>query len=81
MQSWTPGVRHVPSPLQVPAVFNLSPLQDGGTQTVSAAYSAQPPKPSHVPVVPQLDGVCIAQMPCGSGPPTSMGQQVPIRAG
>jgi hypothetical protein len=36
-QSWTPALRQVPSPSQVPAVFIRSPLHDGGTQTVSAA--------------------------------------------
>jgi hypothetical protein len=36
-QSWMPGLRQVPRPSQVPAVLRRSPLQEGATQTVSAA--------------------------------------------
>jgi hypothetical protein len=37
-QPCTPGVRHVPRPLHVPAVLRRSPpLHDGATQIVSAA--------------------------------------------
>jgi len=45
-----PGMRQVPSPLQVPAVFRRFPLQEGATQTVSAANSEHPPTPSQLPV-------------------------------
>jgi hypothetical protein len=36
-QFWTPGARHTPWPLHVPAVSRRSPEQAGGTQIVSAA--------------------------------------------
>jgi hypothetical protein len=65
--------------LHVPAVFRRSPLHDCGTQTVSAAYSAQPPMPSHAPVVPHVAASWLWQTPCGSGFPASIGQQVPGR--
>jgi hypothetical protein len=79
-QFCTPGVRQVPSPLQVPGVFMRSPAaHDAGTQTVSGAYRAQPPMPSHAPVVPQVEAVSLAHIPCGSGFPASVGQQVPGR--
>lgn len=77
--SWTPGIRQVPSPSQVPAVFTRFPLQVGGTQTVSAAYLAQPPTPSQVPVWPQVDLSVVAQTLCGSTAPRGVGPQVPIR--
>jgi len=79
-QSCTPGVRQVPSPLHVPGVFSRSPAaHDAGTQTVSGANSAQPPMPSHAPVVPQVEAAWLTHMPCGSGFPASVGQQVPGR--
>ena len=34
-QFCTPGIRQLPSPLQVPAVFRRSPAHAGGTHTVS----------------------------------------------
>jgi len=60
-------------------VIRRSPLQAGALQRIWAAKRAQPPTPSQAPVVPQVAGACIAQMLCGSGPPTSVGQQVPPR--
>src|SRR4029078_12968509 len=56
-----------------------SPLRDGPVQTVCAANLAQPPRPSHAPVVPQVAGICTTHMPWGSAPPTSIAQQVPPR--
>jgi hypothetical protein len=76
----TPGVRQVPMPLHVPAVFRRSPpLQVGATQTVSAAYSAQPPMPSHVPVCPHDAAPLSLQIACGSALPASTGQHAPER--
>jgi hypothetical protein len=77
--SWTPGARQVPSPLQVPAVFTRLPLQVGGTQTVSAAYLAQPPTPSQLPVCPQVDLSVTEHTLWGSSAPRGVGPQVPIR--
>jgi len=60
-------------------VLSRSPLHDGGTQIVSAAYTAQPPMPSQAPVCPH-DGCPLSlQTPWGSSPPVSTGQQVPTR--
>lgn len=69
----------MPSPSQVPAVFRRSPLQEGATQTVSAANLAHPPIPSQRPVWPQVAEVVGVQIWCGSGLPTAIGQQVPMR--
>jgi hypothetical protein len=45
----------------VPAVFSRLPLQVAGRQTVSAAYLAQPPMPSQLPVWPQVALAVVAQ--------------------
>lgn len=74
-----PWGRQVPSPLQVPGVFIRSPVHEGATQTVSAAYLAQPPRPSQVPVWPQVDGSVAVQILWGSPAPSAVGQQVPTR--
>jgi len=66
-------------PLHVPAVIRRSPLHAGAVQTIWAAKRAQPPTPSHEPVMPQVAGACTWQTPCGSAPPTSIGQQLPPR--
>jgi hypothetical protein len=60
-------------------VLSRSPLQDGAVHTVWGAKRAQPPIPSHAPVVPQVAGACTTQMLWGSAPPTSVGQHVPTR--
>jgi hypothetical protein len=78
-QFCTPGARQVPEPSQVPAVSRRVPAHDGGEQIVSAAYIAQPPKPSHVPVWPHEATPSSLQTPCGSGMPGSTGQHVPTR--
>jgi hypothetical protein len=80
-QFCTPGIRQLPRPLHVPAVFSRSPAHAGGTHTVSARKRAQPPIPSQAPVVPQVLGACTAQMPRGSGLLVSTGQHVPSRPG
>ena len=56
-----------------------SPVQEGETQTVSAAYLAQPPRPSHAPVWPQVALSVAVQTLCGSAAPWAVGQQVPTR--
>ena len=66
-------------PSQVPAVLSRSPLHDGATQTVSAAYLEQPPIPSQTPDCPQVDAGPCAQMPWGSAAARVVGQQVPTR--
>ena len=60
-------------------MFIRSPVQDGETQTVSAAYLAQPPRPSQAPVWPQLDLSVAVQTLWGSAIPMAVGQQVPMR--
>ncbi len=74
-----PCARQVPRPSQVPAVFMRSPVQEGDTQTVSAAYFEQPPNPSQAPVCPQVDWSVAVQTLCGSLTPMAVGQQVPTR--
>ena len=66
-------------PSQVPAVLSRSPLHDGATQTVSAAYLEHPPIPSQTPDCPQLDAGLCAQSPWGSAAPSVVGPQVPSR--
>jgi hypothetical protein len=60
-------------------VFSRFPLQVAGRQTVSAAYFAQPPMPSQLPVWPQVDLSVAVQTLCGSSAPSEVGQQVPMR--
>ena len=79
VQSCSPGGLHVPTPSQVPAVLRRSPAHDGSEHTVSAAYFAHAPKPSHAPVCPQLVAPMSLQTLRGSGLPASMGQHVPKR--
>jgi hypothetical protein len=78
-QSCTPGDRQAPRPSQVPAVLSRSPLHDGATQTVSAAYLEHPPIPSQTPDCPQLDAGLCAHRRWGSAAPWVVGQQVPSR--
>jgi hypothetical protein len=49
-------------------------------QIVSAAYLAQPPRPSQAPVWPQVDRSVATQTLWGSAIPIAVGQQVPRRA-
>lgn len=78
-QSCSPGDRQAPTPSQVPAVLSRTPLHDGATQTVWAAYLEQPPIPSQTPDCPQLDAGLRAQIPRGSAAPSVVGPQVPSR--
>jgi hypothetical protein len=43
-----------PWPSHVPAVLRRVPAHEGSEHTVSGAYFAQAPNPSHAPVSPQL---------------------------
>ena len=74
-----PCARQVPSPSQVPGVFIRSQVHEGATQTVSAAYFAQPPSPSQAPVWPHVDLSVAVQTLWGSVAPSAVGQQVPTR--
>jgi hypothetical protein len=76
-QATTPGARQVPSPSQVPAVFSFPLLHEGALQTVSTAYLAHPPEPSHTPVSPQVEGSAFTQIARGSATPAAIGPQVP----
>ena len=63
-------------PLQVRAGEYVDPVQDWVAQTVPLAYSRQPPAPSQVPSVPQLDAPLSAHWLKGSVP-TAAKVQVP----
>jgi hypothetical protein len=73
--------RHVPLPSHVPAVLRRVPVHEGAMHWVSAAYSSQPPKPSHVPVCPHEVAPWSLHWPRGSGTPWSTAQHVPMRPG
>ena len=77
----SPGARQVPRPSQVAAVFSRFPEQTGATHCVSTGYRAQPPTPSHLPLVPQLAAPLSWQTPFGSATPGSIGQHIPSREG
>jgi len=47
--------RQVPLPSQWRAAVCAPMLQDAGTQIALLSYLRQPPAPSHVPSVPQLE--------------------------
>lgn len=64
----------------MPAVFSLSPLQEGTVQTVSTAYLVHPPDPSQTPVKPQVEGSLFTQIARGSATPAAIGQQEPRRS-
>ena len=61
-------------------MFSWSPPHEGATQTVSAAYLAQPPRPSQTPVTPHVEGSALTQMARGSARPAAIGAQVPARS-
>jgi hypothetical protein len=46
-------------------------------QTVPSGYLVQPPRPSHSPLVPQVDTGWVAQRSRGSSAPAGTGRQVP----
>jgi len=69
-------VWQVPVPLQVRAGVNVDPVQLAATQVVPLAYRRQPPPPSQVPSVPQVEAPASVHWPSGSWPaPTRV--QVP----
>jgi hypothetical protein len=53
-------------PLHALAGIMLPPEQEEGRQTVPDAYLAQPPKPLHRPLWPQLVAPASTHIPCGS---------------
>jgi hypothetical protein len=82
LQLATPGGLQVPAPSQTAGrLRRTAPVHVGMTQTVSAGYRSQPPKPSHLPSLPQLAGPWSWQRPRGSGAVESTGQHVPTRLG
>jgi len=69
-------VWQVPVPLQVRAGENVDPVQLAATHMVPAAYRRQPPAPSQVPSVPQVEARLSAHWFSGS-PPTGTNVHVP----
>ena len=67
----------VPSPSQVPGVSATLPVHDGERQVVSAEYTAQEPKPSQTPVVPQVERSWVAHR--GSVVPRPSGRHWPAK--
>jgi len=74
-----PGCWQVPRPSQVPAVFSMLPLQLGGMQVESAGNRLHAPKPSHKPVVPQVDLFFAGHL--SSGNPSPSGRHCPTASG
>jgi len=74
------GVTHAPAPSQCDSGVTLLvlALQLLAAQVTPAAYFWQPPIPSHLPLVPQVEVACVAQMPCGSGLLAGTDVQVPL---
>jgi hypothetical protein len=55
--------------------------QRSAAQTVPGRQWRQPPAPSHLPSVPQVEAAWVAHMLRGSSPPFATGVQVPSAAG
>src|SRR3954467_15731208 len=72
-----PGAQ-VPSPLQVPAVVSVVPVQVCGMQTALAGWRRQAPLPSRAPGGPRVDAAAAGRSVCGSWP-AGAGEQVPAR--
>jgi hypothetical protein len=51
---------------------------DAAAHTVLAAYFWQPPAPSHLPVLPQVDAVSGGQKAAGAAVPAGASVQVPV---
>src|SRR5262249_32535636 len=64
---WVPGVQ-TPAPSQRPASVAVEPEQVGAMHTVPETYRRQPPLPSQVPSVLQVDAPLSAHWPRGSWP-------------
>jgi hypothetical protein len=70
LQLATPGGLHVPAPSQTPGrLRRTGPAHEGARHCVSAAYRSQPPKPSHLPSLPQYWAPLSVHTPRGSGLP------------
>jgi hypothetical protein len=69
----------VPVPLQVEAAVSIGAAgaHEAGMQVVPAGYRAHEPVPSHVPLVPQVEGAIARQLASGSLPPLGTGWQLP----
>jgi hypothetical protein len=69
----------VPVPLHVEAAVAVADVesQAAAKQTVPAAYIAQAPMPSQVPVSPHVAAAVGAQVASGSTPPADTGWQLP----
>ncbi len=68
--------RQVPSPSHARVVFiAVVPAQVAAPQTVAGGYRVQVPNPSQMPVVPHVDGACVAHIACPC--PAGVGMQVP----
>jgi hypothetical protein len=76
-----PGVTHVPAPSQVDSAVPciVAEGQVAGLQGVPEAQRWHAPA-SHLPLVPQVDTSCIAQMPAGSIVPVATFVQTPSMA-
>jgi hypothetical protein len=51
------GVMHIPAVLQVAAGVSVTTVQVEPAQVVPDGYFWQPPVPSHLPLVPQLEAI------------------------
>lgn len=70
---------HAPRPSHVPASVSVEDIagQDADEQPVPVGHFWQPPAPSHLPSVPQVDAVCVAQKVAGAVVPAATGAHVP----
>jgi len=57
-----------PAPLQTRAGVYVEPLHDSGTQVMPVPHLRHAPLPSHMPSLPQVDGVACVQSLSGSVP-------------
>jgi hypothetical protein len=66
--------------MQVPAIVSVAPFagQLADEQGVLSAYFWQPPAPSHLPFVPQVDAPWSAQNEVGAAVPAATGAHVPL---
>ena len=74
------GATQVPVALQFASGVNLLFSQCSPAHTVPGRCRRQPPAPSHLPSVPQVDAGWVAQLVRGSSPPFATGVHVPSDA-
>ena len=74
------GATHVPVALQVASGVYLLFSQCSPAHTVPGRCRRQPPAPSHLPSVPQVEAAWVAQVLRGSLLPFETGVQVPSDA-